>query len=64
MKQTNKIPLAVSPCVNLCRLDPARALCQGCFRSLAEITAWSKASNAERLDILALVAQRRAEAAS
>lgn len=63
MKLIKKRPLAVSPCVNLCRLDPVSALCQGCFRTLDEITLWRQASNAERLDILAVVAQRRADVA-
>lgn len=30
-----------SPCVNLCRMDPATGWCEGCRRTLDEIAAWS-----------------------
>ena len=53
------IKQAVSPCVNICTLDTDLALCQGCFRTLAEISAWSRVSNDERLGILDAVALRR-----
>lgn len=35
--------------------------CRGCARSLDEITRWSRASDAERRAILALLPARRAE---
>lgn len=37
-----------SPCISLCRMDPATTLCQGCFRTLDEIAAWGMASEEER----------------
>jgi len=37
-------------------------VCVGCYRTLQEIVRWSAASDDERRDILALVAQRRAVA--
>ncbi|MCX7276006.1 MAG: DUF1289 domain-containing protein [Burkholderiales bacterium] len=30
-----------SPCVSICQLDAAGALCVGCLRTLDEIAAWS-----------------------
>ena len=36
-------------------------LCRGCARSLDEIARWSRASEAERRAILALLPARRAE---
>lgn len=30
-----------SPCVNVCRMDPASGLCAGCRRTLDEIARWS-----------------------
>jgi predicted Fe-S protein YdhL (DUF1289 family) len=36
-----------SPCIRLCTLDD-QDVCLGCFRSMAEICAWSRASNDER----------------
>ncbi len=52
-------PPAKSPCINVCTLDAQRRLCLGCLRTLAEIAAWSEASDAERWRILAAVADRR-----
>jgi predicted Fe-S protein YdhL (DUF1289 family) len=50
-----------SPCVGVCRLDPATGLCAGCMRTLDEIAAWPAASSAERLQIVhKLRARRRA----
>ena len=40
-----------SPCVSVCRMTPDRSHCEGCFRSIDEIRAWSKADAAERLRI-------------
>ncbi|HJW25749.1 MAG TPA: DUF1289 domain-containing protein [Rhodocyclaceae bacterium] len=50
-----------SPCINVCKMDEHTGLCQGCFRTLDEIAAWSASSDAARLDILARVAKRRQE---
>lgn len=61
MIRTVKQAIAVSPCINRCTLDAARNLCQGCWRTLDEITAWSRITNTERLEILANVARRRKE---
>jgi predicted Fe-S protein YdhL (DUF1289 family) len=31
-----------SPCVSVCRMNPASELCEGCFRTLDEIADWSR----------------------
>lgn len=31
-----------SPCVSICRIDTATALCDGCFRTLDEIAGWGR----------------------
>ncbi|MEW5888524.1 MAG: DUF1289 domain-containing protein [Pseudomonadota bacterium] len=49
-----------SPCINVCRMDPATGLCAGCLRRLDEIAAWSAASDEEKRLILAAVGERRA----
>jgi predicted Fe-S protein YdhL (DUF1289 family) len=41
-----------SPCVNICVIDPADGLCQGCHRSRHEIASWSSYSDAERRAIM------------
>ncbi|HLO62250.1 MAG TPA: DUF1289 domain-containing protein [Azonexus sp.] len=48
-----------SPCINVCKMDANSGLCVGCFRTLAEITVWSRCDDAARKEILAAVAQRR-----
>lgn len=48
-----------SPCIKVCKLDPATDLCTGCLRSLAEIRAWRDASNDEKQAIVAAAQQRR-----
>jgi predicted Fe-S protein YdhL (DUF1289 family) len=50
-----------SPCISVCRIDPASALCVGCLRSLNEIACWGALDDAGRREILRAVADRRAE---
>jgi predicted Fe-S protein YdhL (DUF1289 family) len=50
----------ISPCVGICLMDPATRMCRGCLRSVAEIAIWYEASAAEKHDILARIAARRA----
>lgn len=51
-----------SPCVNVCRLDESRGLCIGCRRTLAEIGAWSRLSDADKLAVWAQLEQREVNA--
>lgn len=37
-----------SPCVNVCRMNEDRSHCVGCFRTIDDIRAWSKADAAVR----------------
>ncbi len=46
-----------SPCIDVCRMDGE--LCVGCYRTLDEIVRWSSASDDDKREILAAVAQRR-----
>lgn len=48
----------VSPCIRCCCLDQNN-LCLGCFRTLDEITGWSKMKPAARAAILAEIGERR-----
>jgi predicted Fe-S protein YdhL (DUF1289 family) len=47
-----------SPCIKICVIDPVNKLCQGCGRTLQEIAQWSRLSEAERLAIMATLAER------
>ena len=50
-----------SPCINICKMDAASGLCTGCFRTIDEITVWSRIDDTARVNILASVARRRME---
>ena len=52
-----------SPCINLCKMDAANGYCQGCFRTLEEITAWSRLDDPARARIVAAACERREAAA-
>jgi predicted Fe-S protein YdhL (DUF1289 family) len=51
--------MIASPCINVCRMDEASGLCEGCYRSIKEIAVWAAADDQEKSLILAAVAQRR-----
>jgi predicted Fe-S protein YdhL (DUF1289 family) len=52
-----------TPCVKICTLDAHSGLCLGCGRTVDEIAAWSRMSDAERTRIMAdLPARHRAAA--
>jgi predicted Fe-S protein YdhL (DUF1289 family) len=44
---------STSPCIGVCQLDPARQICRGCGRTIAEIAAWPNLPEDERRAILA-----------
>ncbi|HET7200614.1 MAG TPA: DUF1289 domain-containing protein [Burkholderiales bacterium] len=49
-----------SPCNNVCRMNPDTGLCEGCFRTLDEIAAWSALSGDQKREVLAQLPARRA----
>jgi len=48
-----------SPCNNVCRMNASTGLCEGCFRTLDEIAAWSAMSDAEKRAVLVQLPARR-----
>jgi predicted Fe-S protein YdhL (DUF1289 family) len=48
-----------SPCIGVCRLDPAGSFCVGCGRTLDEIARWPRADAREKRAILDRLAARR-----
>jgi hypothetical protein len=42
-----------SPCVKLCVIHPETRMCVGCYRSIDEITAWSRLSPDARAAVMA-----------
>lgn len=52
----SKVP---SPCINICRMNPASGRCEGCLRSLDEIAAWSALTDAQKRAVLAQLPARK-----
>jgi predicted Fe-S protein YdhL (DUF1289 family) len=48
-----------SPCINVCRMDAASGLCEGCQRTLAEIAGWASMDEADKRRVWQQIAQRR-----
>jgi predicted Fe-S protein YdhL (DUF1289 family) len=42
-----------SPCVKLCVVHPEERICVGCFRSIEEISTWSRLTAEQRRAIMA-----------
>jgi uncharacterized protein len=48
-----------SPCINVCRMDAASGLCEGCQRTLAEIAAWASMAEFDKRELWQQIARRR-----
>lgn len=55
----NFAPAIVSPCINVCTMDPVTGHCAGCGRTLDEIARWGGMSNTEREFIMRELPARR-----
>lgn len=53
-------PPIATPCVKVCLIDGESGLCMGCQRTLVEVASWSRFTDAERAEIMAGLAERRA----
>ncbi len=51
-----------SPCINLCVIDAETGFCQGCYRTLDEISNWMALPPADRVDIIRELERRRQSA--
>jgi len=50
----------MSPCISVCRMNVATALCEGCFRTRDEIAAWGSADDAAKRTTWARIEERMA----
>ena len=41
----------VSPCVQICQIEPSTSVCEGCGRTLDEIACWGSMTEAEKAPI-------------
>jgi predicted Fe-S protein YdhL (DUF1289 family) len=53
-----------TPCIAVCRIDPASGFCVGCGRTAVEIGAWIDMREPERLALMARLPDRFATTAS
>ena len=49
-----------SPCVSVCRMNPATGYCDGCLRTIDEIARWTVFTEDEKRAVLAELPRRRA----
>ncbi|MFM2391283.1 MAG: hypothetical protein RLZZ437_2838 [Pseudomonadota bacterium] len=49
-----------SPCVKLCVVHPEARICIGCYRSIDEITVWSRLTHEARAELMAELPARAA----
>jgi len=47
-----------SPCVRVCVVHPEARICTGCYRSIDEITRWSKMSAEDRREVMEALPDR------
>jgi uncharacterized protein len=47
-----------SPCLSVCRMDPAKELCEGCYRTLDEIAAWSRMRDEAKREVWEAIGRR------
>ena len=47
-----------SPCNSVCRMDAATGWCEGCFRTLDEIAAWSRLTDAQKREVWRQLGER------
>lgn len=47
-----------SPCVQICVVHPTERICTGCYRTIDEITRWSKMEQDERAAVMEELPER------
>lgn len=48
-----------SPCISVCTMDEASGFCLGCGRTLPEVAAWMRMSDAQKRAVLEQLAARK-----
>jgi len=49
-----------SPCISVCRINAGSGCCDGCLRTLGEISAWSRLDNDGKRSVWRTIEQRAA----
>ena len=53
-----------SPCIGICRVNIQSGQCEGCWRTVEEITSWTQMADGQRQQLVLVLAQRQAELSS
>ena len=48
-----------SPCIQICVVHPTEKICTGCYRTIDEISRWSKMDSTERAEIMSALPERK-----
>lgn len=51
-----------SPCIGICRINVKSGLCEGCYRTVEEISGWIRMPEDDRRQVIQLVEQRQSQA--
>lgn len=54
------MPGVASPCIGVCRLTDS-GMCEGCLRTVDEISAWASMDEADRQVVISALAARRVD---
>jgi len=57
-RELKKEEAPISPCMSVCRMSDHTGLCEGCFRTLEEITGWGHRSPETKRHVWRLIQQR------
>ena len=57
-----KVTKLPSPCVSVCQMDSEDGFCLGCYRTRAEIAAWSSMDQNNQMVLLDILRDRREKA--
>jgi len=57
-------PGVPSPCISVCEMDEARFACKGCFRTIPEISQWSRMADADKLAVWQQIEARQLPASA
>jgi predicted Fe-S protein YdhL (DUF1289 family) len=53
-------PAVPSPCIGVCRMNPATGWCDGCLRTIDEIAGWQSSDDAVKHAVWARIEARHA----
>ena len=48
-----------SPCISICKLNKSTGFCDGCFRTINEISQWPSMTDVERMSLLETLRKRQ-----